>query len=84
MVLIENGQRAVRLRAVITETAVRPSVLASPKGRWARLSGGRNVNWTTPQRALGRAGRPEHVPARPRICSWGRGFSPKRLQKFFM
>jgi anaerobic selenocysteine-containing dehydrogenase len=27
--------------------AVRPGVLASPKGRWAKLSGGRNVNWTT-------------------------------------
>ena len=46
MVLIENGRGAVRLRAVVTD-AVRPGVVASPKGRWAKLSGGRNVNWTT-------------------------------------
>ncbi len=37
---------AFRLRAVVTD-AVRPGVLASPKGRWAKLSGGCNVNWTT-------------------------------------
>jgi anaerobic selenocysteine-containing dehydrogenase len=45
-VIVENGRGAVRLRAVLTER-VRPGVLASPKGRWAKLSGGRNVNWTT-------------------------------------
>lgn len=51
-VIIENGRGWCRLRAVITD-AIRPGVLASPKGRWARLdpfaSGdeGRNVNWTT-------------------------------------
>ncbi len=45
-VVVENGRGAVRLRAVVTE-AVRRGVLASPKGRWAKLSGGRNVNWTT-------------------------------------
>ena len=44
--LVENGRGSVRLRAVVTD-AVRPGVLASPKGRWAKLSGGRNVNWTT-------------------------------------
>ena len=27
--------------------AVRPGVVVSPKGRWAKLNGGRNVNWTT-------------------------------------
>ncbi len=26
---------------------VRPGVVASPKGRWSKLFGGRNVNWTT-------------------------------------
>ncbi len=50
-VVIENDRGAVQLRAVVTD-AVRPGVLASPKGRWAKLSGGRNVNWTTPD-ALG-------------------------------
>ena len=32
--------------AVVTD-AVRQGVVVSPKGRWARLSGGRNVNWLT-------------------------------------
>ncbi len=50
-VVVENGRGWVRLRAVVTD-GVRPGVLASPKGRWAKLSGGRNVNWTTPD-ALG-------------------------------
>ena len=45
-VTIENGRGAVRLRAVVTD-GVRPGVLASPKGRWAKLSGGGNVNRTT-------------------------------------
>jgi hypothetical protein len=30
----------------VTEN-VRPGVLVSPKGRWLKLSGGRNVNWLT-------------------------------------
>ncbi len=34
------------LKAVVTD-AVRPGVAASPKGRWSKLDGGRNVNWTT-------------------------------------
>jgi anaerobic selenocysteine-containing dehydrogenase len=45
-VLVENGRGAVRLRAVVTD-AVRKGVLVSPKGYWAKLNGGRNVNWTT-------------------------------------
>src|SRR5207249_8456400 len=45
-VVVENDHGSVRLRAVITE-AVRPGVVASLKGRWSKLSGGRNVNWTT-------------------------------------
>jgi anaerobic selenocysteine-containing dehydrogenase len=50
-VIIENGRGWCKLQAVVTE-AIRPGVLASPKGRWARLDpfqngeGGRNVNWT--------------------------------------
>jgi anaerobic selenocysteine-containing dehydrogenase len=45
-VVLENERGSVRLRAVVTD-AVRAGVVASPKGRWAKLSGGRNVNWTT-------------------------------------
>jgi anaerobic selenocysteine-containing dehydrogenase len=50
-VVVENGRGACRLRAVVTD-AVRPGVVVSPKGRWARHSGGANVNRTTPD-ALG-------------------------------
>ncbi len=46
-VIVENGRGWCELRAVVTD-AVRPGVLASPKGRWSKLSGGRNINWTTP------------------------------------
>jgi anaerobic selenocysteine-containing dehydrogenase len=45
-VVVGNGRGSVRLRAVVTD-AVRPGVVVSPKGRWAKLNGGRNVNWTT-------------------------------------
>jgi anaerobic selenocysteine-containing dehydrogenase len=45
-VIVANGRGWCRLRAVLTD-AVRPGVLASPKGRWSKLDGGRNVNWTT-------------------------------------
>ena len=51
-VIVENGRGWCRLRAVITD-GVRPGVLASPKGRWARFDPlangqkGRNINWTT-------------------------------------
>jgi anaerobic selenocysteine-containing dehydrogenase len=50
-VIVENGRGWCELRAVITD-AVRPGVLASQKGRWSKFSGGRNINWTTPD-ALG-------------------------------
>jgi len=55
MVVIENGRGGLTLRAVVTD-AVRPGVLASPKGFWPRLSGGRNVNWTTPDTLADMAG----------------------------
>jgi anaerobic selenocysteine-containing dehydrogenase len=45
-VVVENGRGWCRLRAMVTD-AVRPGVVASPKGRWSKLVGGRNVNWTT-------------------------------------
>jgi anaerobic selenocysteine-containing dehydrogenase len=47
MVIVENGRGGFRVRALVTD-AVRPGVVVSPKGRWAKLTGGRNVNWTTP------------------------------------
>jgi anaerobic selenocysteine-containing dehydrogenase len=50
-VVVENGRGWCELKAVVTD-AVRPGVAASPKGRWSKLDGGRNVNWTTPD-ALG-------------------------------
>ncbi len=58
MVIVENGRGWCKLRAVVT-AAIRPGVLASPKGRWAKRDPfrkgngpgdneqGRNVNWTT-------------------------------------
>jgi anaerobic selenocysteine-containing dehydrogenase len=45
-VVLANGRGSVRLRAVVTD-AVRPGVLVSPKGRWAKRSGGTGVNGTT-------------------------------------
>ena len=60
IVVVENRRGWCKLRAVVTD-AVRPGVLASPKGRWAKRDPfrngdgglspepveGRNVNWTT-------------------------------------
>ena len=45
-VIIENGRGWYRVQAVVSD-GVRRGVVASPKGRWSKLSGGRNVNWTT-------------------------------------
>jgi anaerobic selenocysteine-containing dehydrogenase len=45
-VILENSRGWVRLKAIVTD-AVRVGVVVSPKGRWANLSGGRTVNWTT-------------------------------------
>jgi anaerobic selenocysteine-containing dehydrogenase len=45
-VIVENGRGSCQLRAIVTD-AVRPGVVVSPKGRWSKDSGGRNVNWTT-------------------------------------
>ncbi|MBE2225227.1 MAG: molybdopterin oxidoreductase family protein, partial [Anaerolineae bacterium] len=46
IVIVENGRGWCELKAVVTD-AVRPGVAASPKGRWSKLDGGRNINWTT-------------------------------------
>src|SRR5207253_5405529 len=45
-VILENARGSVRLKAVVTD-GVRRGVVVSTKGRWASLSGGRNVNWLT-------------------------------------
>jgi anaerobic selenocysteine-containing dehydrogenase len=45
-VIVANGRGSCTLRARVTD-AVRPGVLAAPKGRWARNGDGRHVNWTT-------------------------------------
>lgn len=45
-VIVENGRGWCELQARVTD-AIRPGVLASPKGRWSKHLGGRNVNWTT-------------------------------------
>jgi anaerobic selenocysteine-containing dehydrogenase len=54
-VIVENGRGWCQLRAVITN-AVQPGVVASPKGRWSKHNGGRNVNWTTPDALADMAG----------------------------
>lgn len=54
-VIVENERGWCSLRAVLTD-AVRPGVVASPKGRWSKLDGGRNVNWTTPDALADMAG----------------------------
>ncbi len=46
LIIIENGRGWCQLRAHITD-AVRPGVVASPKGVWHKHNGGRNVNFTT-------------------------------------
>jgi anaerobic selenocysteine-containing dehydrogenase len=46
-VLIENRRGWCRINAVVTD-AVRRGVAVSPKGWWSKSTGGRNVNWTTP------------------------------------
>jgi anaerobic selenocysteine-containing dehydrogenase len=45
-VMVENGRGWVSLRAVVSDD-VRVGVLASAKGRWHKLEGGHNINWTT-------------------------------------
>jgi anaerobic selenocysteine-containing dehydrogenase len=46
-VVVENSRGWFHVRAAVTD-AVRTGVVVSPKGPWAKLSGGHNVNWTTP------------------------------------
>jgi anaerobic selenocysteine-containing dehydrogenase len=46
MVVVYNNRGECRLKAKITD-AIRPGVVASSKGRWAKLTGGTNVNWLT-------------------------------------
>ncbi|MCP5100202.1 MAG: molybdopterin-dependent oxidoreductase [Chloroflexi bacterium] len=44
-VVVENGRGWCALTAVVTD-AIRPGVLATPKGYWGKLGNGRNINWT--------------------------------------
>jgi anaerobic selenocysteine-containing dehydrogenase len=44
--VVENGRGWFPVRARVTDT-VRRGVVVSPKGRWSKLSGGRNANHTT-------------------------------------
>ncbi|MCL4869951.1 MAG: molybdopterin oxidoreductase family protein [Anaerolineae bacterium] len=55
-VRLENERGYCELKAVVTEN-VRPGVVASPKGRWQKLThGGRNVNWLTSDELADMAG----------------------------
>jgi anaerobic selenocysteine-containing dehydrogenase len=45
-VVVENGRGWFGVRARVTD-GVRAGVVVSPKGRWGKLGGGRNVNHTT-------------------------------------
>ncbi len=67
IILVYNGRGSCRLRAVVTE-AVRPGVVVSPKGRWAKLDGGTNVNWTTPDALADMAGQSTFHSNRVWIC----------------
>ena len=62
---VENGRGWCELRAVVTD-GVRPGVRGFAQRRWSKLSGGRNVNWTTPD-ALGDHGRAKHLPQQPGV-----------------
>jgi anaerobic selenocysteine-containing dehydrogenase len=55
IVVVENERGYCRLQAIVTD-AVRRGVIVSPKGRWSKHNGGRNVNWTTPDRLADLAG----------------------------
>ena len=55
LVRLENEQGWCDLKAVVTVN-VRPGVVASPKGRWQKLSRGRNVNWLTTDKLADMAG----------------------------
>ena len=46
-VLVDNGRGSCLLRAVVTDAVRAGRRWFSPKGRWAKLHGGTNVNWTT-------------------------------------
>ena len=45
-VVVENGRGSIGMPAVVT-AAVRPGVVAVPKGHWPKLSGAQNLNWLT-------------------------------------
>jgi anaerobic selenocysteine-containing dehydrogenase len=65
-VVLYNGRGECRLRAVVTD-AVRRGVVVSPKGRWRRLSGGRNVNWMTTDTLADLAGQSSYHSTRVQV-----------------
>jgi anaerobic selenocysteine-containing dehydrogenase len=55
-VVVENERGWCELQAVVTDD-VPPGIVVAPKGPWAKLStGGRNINWTTPDALADLAG----------------------------
>lgn len=65
-VTLENHRGSCQLQAVVTD-AVRRGVVVSPKGRWSRLSGGRNVNWLTTDQLGDFAGQSTYHSTRVRV-----------------
>ncbi|MCY4244166.1 MAG: molybdopterin oxidoreductase family protein [Gammaproteobacteria bacterium] len=54
-VTVRNRRGWCNLRARLSDD-VRPGVAATPKGRWSKHHGGRNINWTTPDTLADMAG----------------------------
>ena len=73
-VVLSNARGECRLRAVVSDI-IRQGVVASPKGRWARLSGGSNVNWLTTDALGDMAGQSSYHSSR-RLASPGVRFPP--------
>ncbi len=65
-VIVENERGSFRVRAAVTD-AVRPGVVATPKGRWGKLSGGSNVNATTSDALADMAGQSTFHDTRVRL-----------------
>jgi len=65
-VVLSNGRGECALKAVVTD-GVRRGVVVSPKGRWRRLSGGRNVNEMTTDGLADMAGQSTFHSTRVRV-----------------
>jgi anaerobic selenocysteine-containing dehydrogenase len=60
---LSNARGTCQLRAIVTD-AVRPGVVVALKGRWGKLSGGRNVNWLTTDELADLAGQSSYHSSR--------------------